>query len=158
MNDFFLQEGWMAKWIQMNPDEPLHCDWKCDNFNAKCDEAPKCDTLILSRLVARWIFHSLLMHWLSHYNVIENEILAFFITIMCDDKFHHTLRASVIALKCDKNYHHILSVLIITTKCDVGLITLIMRWSLHFQREWSYAARWRHSISIHKEPQNQNNT
>ena len=71
--------------------------------------------------------------------MIENEILAFFITIMCDKKFHHTLGASVIAFKCDKKYHHILSVLIITKKFDVGLITLIMRCSLHFQRQCSLA-------------------
>ena len=77
------------------------------------------------------------MHWLSHFNVIENEILAFFIPIMCDEEFHHTLRASVIALKCDKKYH-ILSVLIITKKFDVSLITVIMRCSLHFQRQCRY--------------------
>ena len=44
---------------------------------------------------------------LSHYKAMKNAILAFFITIMCDEKVYHTLRASMIARKCDEKYHHI---------------------------------------------------
>ena len=64
---------------------------------------------------------------------MKNEILVLFIAIKCDEKFHHTLRASIITRKCDNKNYQTFSAMIITKKCDESFITLITRCSSHFQ-------------------------